>query len=242
MTAQQQVQPAPTVTSGAMIRTLGGIAMISGFLVVLVFQLTLPVINENKRKAIEKAVFNVIPNAEVRHDFIITDDGVVPASDDITQGLPIYAGYDKEGRLAGIAAEAAAQGYQDVIRLLFGYNPECECITGIQVLKMAETPGLGDKIITDPAFRANFKALEAKLNSDRNALANPIITVKHGSKTAAWQIDAISGATVTSKAVGKALNNSAQKLLPQLDPHMRTIRQSAAGDRRADDNGESIKP
>ncbi|WP_455198810.1 FMN-binding protein, partial [Kaarinaea lacus] len=118
--------------------------------------------------------------------------------------------------LQGIAAEAAAQGYADTIVLLYGYNPDCECITGINILKSAETPGLGDKIFKDREFIANFKALDARLNEERNALNNPIVTVKHGKKTEPWQIDAISGATVSSRAVGKALNNSAQFLLPKI--------------------------
>jgi len=45
-------------------------------------------------------------------------------------------------------------------------------------------------------------------------------TVKHGSKTNPWEIDAISGATVTSKAVGKGINDSAQRLLPLMVPHL----------------------
>ena len=40
--------------------------------------------------------------------------------------------------------------------------------------------------------------------------------VKHGTKTQAWQIDAISGSTVTSRAVGKGINEAAQALLPRL--------------------------
>jgi len=211
---------APDTRSMAMIRTLGIIAMISGLLVVLVFEWTKPAIEENKREMIERAVFQVIPGATQRHDFVVTKDGVVPAAEASSDGITVYAGYDDTGKLRGIAAEAAAQGYQDVIRLLYGYSPECECITGIRVLKLSETPGLGDKIITDPDFRANFKALEAKLNADMSALANAIVTVKHGTKQHPWQIDAISGATISSTAVGKALNDSTQVLLPLVVPNI----------------------
>lgn len=211
---------APDTRSMAMIRTLGIIAMISGLLVVLVFEWTQPAIEANKQAMIERAVFQVIPGATQRHDFIVSKDGVFPASETKGDGITVYAGYDNNGRLRGIAAEAAAQGYQDVIRLLYGYSPDCQCITGIRVLKLSETPGLGDKIITDPDFRANFKALEAKLSADMSVLANAIVTVKHGTKKNPWEIDAISGATISSTAVGKALNDSAQKLLPLLMPHV----------------------
>ena len=53
-------------------------------------------------------------------------------------------------------------------------------------------------------------------------MKNPIETVKHGKKTNPWQIDGISGSTVSSKAVGKALRESTTKMVPRLQtppPH-----------------------
>ncbi|MDP1652870.1 MAG: FMN-binding protein, partial [Rhodocyclaceae bacterium] len=80
------------------------------------------------------------------------------------------------------------------------------------------------KIITDEAFLTNFKALDVRLDQALARLANEVKVVKHGSKTDAWQIDAISGATVTSRAVGKAINDSAQSLLPKLLPNIEQLR------------------
>ena len=104
-------------------------------------------------------------------------------------------------------------------------SPQCQCITGISILQSTETPGLGDKIGTDPAFLANFAALDARLNGDGSALQNSIVTVKHGSKQHAWEIDAISGATVSSKAIGRMLDDSARALLPLLMPHVAQLEQ-----------------
>ena len=59
------------------------------------------------------------------------------------------------------------------------------------------------------------------------ALVNPIVTVKHGAKQHPWEIDAISGATISAKAVGKALNQSAQSLLPKLLPLVQQLREEA---------------
>ncbi|OQX44283.1 MAG: FMN-binding protein, partial [Candidatus Sedimenticola endophacoides] len=59
MSGVEQVQEPPRTPSFAMLRTLGGVAMMAGLLVVLVFQVTKPIIEENKRIAIEKAVFRV---------------------------------------------------------------------------------------------------------------------------------------------------------------------------------------
>ena len=200
----------------AMLRSLSLVAGLSGFLVVLAFQVTLPMIEENKRIAIERALFKVIPGAVSRRDFMVTAQGIVPADDGRGEGTLIYAGYDKQGRLSGVALEAAAQGYQDVIRVLYSFDPACQCIRGIQVLKMAETPGIGDKIAKDPQFQENFIELDAKLNADGSTLANDIVMVKHGTRTKPWQIDAISGATISSQAVARMLNDSAQQMVPKI--------------------------
>ena len=192
--AAEQTLPVPPRLP--MLRTLGLVAAISGFLVVLTHQLTTPLIEENKRIAIERALFKVVPGAVSRRDFLLTPGGIEPYTGTPADGgMRVYAGYDEQGRLAGVALEAAAQGYQDVIRVLYGFDPSCQCIRGIQVLKMAETPGIGDKIAKDADFLRNFEALEARLDSMGSGLANAIVSVKAGSKTESWQIDSISGAT-----------------------------------------------
>ncbi len=211
--------------SFAMLRTLGGIAMLAGFLVVMVYQWTKPIIAENKRIAIEKAVFRVVPGAASRKDFVLGEGGLFPAAEaESGQGETIYAAYDEQGALKGIALEAAATGYADVIRILYGYNPGCECVTGIKVLKMAETPGLGDKIAFDPEFLNNFEALDARLNADGSALENEIVAVKHGAKTEPWQVDSISGATISSVAIARMINKSGNKMYPLIAQHLERLK------------------
>ena len=228
-------QPAARETGPAtpripMLRTLGLGAALSGFLVVLAHHLSLPLIEENKRIAIERALFKVIPGAVSRRDFRLTADGIEPSGETPpAQGMHLYAGYNAEGHLAGVALEAAAQGYQDVIRVLFSYDPACECIRGIQVLKMAETPGIGDKIAKDPVFLQNFEALDARLDATGGGLANAIVSVKAGTKSEPWQIDAISGATISCKAVARMLNDTTQQALPVIARHLDTLRQPDGG-------------
>ncbi|MGB5260163.1 MAG: FMN-binding protein [Gammaproteobacteria bacterium] len=204
-------------SSLAMTRTLGLVSALAGFLVVMAFQITKPMIEENKRLAIEQALYEIMPSAVSRRDFIITAEGLLPVGGDRrVAGSRIYAGYDQEGKLVGLGLEAAAQGYQDVIQILFSYDPACQCIRGIKVLKMAETPGIGDKIAKDEAFQKNFVALDASLDATAAQLTHEIVTVKHGTKKNPWEIDAITGATISSKAVGRMLNDSAQRLLPDI--------------------------
>lgn len=211
--------PANTALTHSMLRTLGLVATISGLLVVLSYRITLPIIEENKRLAIERALFKVIPGAVSRKDFVLSDDGIQSAQPGV-QGTTLYAGYDQTGGLKGIALEAAAAGYQDVIRILYGYDPYCQCIRGIEVLKMAETPGIGDKIAKDDEFLNNFVALEARPDVTGTGLEHAIVSVKHGSKSEAWQIDSISGATISSKAIARMLNDSSQRVVPIIQQHL----------------------
>jgi Predicted NADH:ubiquinone oxidoreductase, subunit RnfG len=132
------------------------------------------------------------------------------------KGTNVYAGYDAEGKLTGLAAEGRAQGYSGAVETIYAYTPSCQCITGVKVIKQTETPGLGDKVITNKDFVANFDKLDATVKGD--ALANAIVAVKHGSKKNPWEIDAISGATISSKAIAKGLNGSAQDVLPKVVP------------------------
>ncbi len=214
-------QQAPDSRSTAMIVTLGLIATLSGLLIVLVYEWTKPRIEHNRQVMIERAIFDVVPGATQRRDYVIEEDG---------RRVRIYLGFDDQGELRGIAAEGAALGYQDVIRLLYGYNPACECITGVRVLQLSETPGLGDKIITDQRFQQNFDALDVSLNATGQALANPITVVRQGGKEQPWQIDGISGATISVEAVGRALRESSEWLLPRLHPRLDEIKTLNAED------------
>jgi len=200
-----------------MIRALGGIGVLCSLLIVFTFQATLPTITRNKAEALERAIFNVIPGAATRASFQVTDSGeLVPFEGEPKGEVLIYTGYDGEGHLVGVAMETQGKGFQDTIRLIYGYSPEKQQVIGMEVLESKETPGLGDKIIKDEDFLANFAALDATLTSDGSALENPIEAVKAGKKEQPWQIDGITGATISSKAVGDILRSSTEYMLPIL--------------------------
>ena len=186
-----------------MYRALVGVGMLCGLLIAVVFEGTLPIIEKNKAEALEKAVFAVIPAAASRETIEL-------------DGGEVYAAYDGDGNLAGVAIEASAMGYADVLTLLYGYDPHAETIIGIRVLTSKETPGLGDKIEKDEAFLRNFDALDARVDDTGAAMRNRIVTVKNGTKTEPWQIDAVTGATITSNAVGEALGNSSERWIPKV--------------------------
>ncbi len=221
---QRQVPALPS--SASLIVTLAVVAMLSGLLVVVVYEYTKPIIAENQRIATERAIFKVLPIAVSHLTFQVKNGELLP-SDDKADGELIYAGYDQQGQLVGVALHAAAQGYQDTVKLLYGYDPESGCITGFDVLKSTETPGFGTQISTNQEFLANFVCLDAKVNAERSALLHEIKTVRHGSKQRPWEIDAISGSTITSNAVGRMLNQSGQQLHPIIARHLPQLRQAA---------------
>jgi electron transport complex protein RnfG len=214
-----------TASSAALVRTLGLVSLICGILIVGAYQLTLPAVTENKRIKLERAVFHVIPGATSLKTYTASRAGIQPASGEAPAGaVKFYAAYDAAGQLKGIAAEGAARGYADMVRVLYAYDPACQCITGMGVVTMRETPGIGDKIYTDRDFLANFSALDARLKDDLAALVHDIVTVAHGKKAKPWEVDAISGATITSRAIGRGINDSARMLLPLLYPHIAQLR------------------
>jgi electron transport complex protein RnfG len=229
----QQPSPPATVQStptAAMIKTLGLVSAICGLIIVGAYQSTFDAVAANKRIATERAVFKVIPAAKSIAEFVALPAGGVEkvgAGETPAGAVKFFAAYDGSGQLAGIAAEGGAKGYADTVRIMFGYSPTCQCIVGIGVVAMRETPGIGDKILVDKDFLANFAALDAKLNAGLDALAHEVKTVKHGTKTNPWQIDAIAGATITSRAVGKAINDAAQVLLPRVVPQLEKMKEKS---------------
>ena len=217
------VPPTPT---RAMLLALGLVAAICGLIIVVAFEASLSSVKENRRVAMERAIHKVLPGAAKTVAYVaLPDGGIRPSAgaDTAADGVPFHAAFDTVGQLMGIAAEGSAKGYAGNVRIMFGYSPPCSCVVGFSVVSMQETPGIGDKILKDANFLANFKALDVRLTADMKALANEVSTVKHGTKTQAWQVDAISGATVTSRAVGRAINDAAQMLLPRLLPQLQQI-------------------
>jgi electron transport complex protein RnfG len=130
----------------------------------------------------------------------------------------VYGGYDELGDFVGYAMPAAGPGFQDTIGLLYGYQPDEKIVVGMEVLESRETPGLGDKIYKDAAFVGGFSAL---------SVVPEIIAVKKGTKTRPNEIDAITGATISSKAVVRIINEtqaswSAQLSAPGSEPPLET--------------------
>lgn len=104
-----------------------------------------------------------------------------------------YAGDDANIRSVhkgdnGFVIETVTAGYADDIRMMVGVSNE-GTVTGLVVMEMAETFGLGAEALTDHVFLAQL------LNTS-------------GEAEVGTNVDAITGATVTSKAVVRSVNSA----------------------------------
>jgi electron transport complex protein RnfG len=169
-----------------MIAVLTGVGLFSGGSLALTYNATIKKIGENERKAKELAAREVIPGAARVEETVID------------RACSYFKGYDEAGNLVGYAVLNSEPGFQGNIKLIFGVTPDFKHSTGLIILDNVETPGLGNRIVEE-AWRAQFKGL-----------ALPGEAVK-GTKSAENQIVAITGATISSKAVVRIINNGLMK-------------------------------
>lgn len=200
-----------------LVLTLAVAGLLSGLTIVGAYRLTLPRIQANQAEALRRAVFEVLPGAERMERLVWRPDGagegggaLVPASEGGAAAAAepsVYAGFGGGGRFLGYAIPAAGAGFQDTISILYGYDPAGDRIVGMQVLESRETPGLGDRIYKDEAFVAQFRDL---------AVAPRLELVKEA-PSAPNQVDAITGATISSAAVVTILQAGNDQWLERLE-------------------------
>lgn len=224
MTFAEVEGSAPTAppSTWVMLRAMVGVGLLCGLLISTAYLTTRPAIERNQAEALQRAIFEVLPAATASRTHLFRGDvGFVPVggakgAEAGSDGELVHVAYDDAGAVVGVAIEAAGMGYQDVIRVLYGYAPERSAIVGIRVLESRETPGLGDRIETDPDFQANFRRLDVSLTADQDRIAHPIEAVKHGEKTEPWQIDGITGATISAEAIASILARSTAVWIPRV--------------------------
>jgi electron transport complex protein RnfG len=202
-TAIKSTEPSST----RLVATLGLAGLLSGLIIVSVFEATLPTITAYKAKVLQEAVFRVLPGTTRLQRLAYREDRLTAVEKLEKDEESIFGGYDADGNLVGYAIPGAGPGFQDIIRLLYGYLPEQRKVVGMEILESRETPGLGDKIYKDAAFVANFDDL---------SIDPQIMTVKKGNKSAANEVDAITGATISSKAVVRIINQAHERWYERL--------------------------
>ena len=193
------------VPAWRLVSTLAVAGALAGLLIVGVFQWAQPQILEHRATVLSDAIQNVLAQPDHYQTLFVQDGRLVPeapAGVDTIQAEKVYLGYDENDRPVGYAIVGAEPGFQDVIQLIFGYDPAEDRVLGMQILESKETPGLGDKIYKDQAFVAEFDGVVA-----------PIQGVKPGAGSGDEdEVDMITGATISSRTVIAIINHRVEAL------------------------------
>ncbi|MGN1031129.1 MAG: RnfABCDGE type electron transport complex subunit G [Butyricicoccaceae bacterium] len=176
---------------------LGGILFVITAVVALLLggvnSLTAPAIAANDQAKLEEALAVLVPDTEAS-DNLLTEakqyDGAPNGATTVTAVYEMKSGDETEG----YCVQVEPNGFGGAISMLVGVSSEDQTITGIQILSMSETPGLGANA-SDPEWQAQFagKAADGSLEVIKN-------------ETAEGKITAITGSTITSKAVTTGVN------------------------------------
>lgn len=165
------------------------ICFVATLVLATTYEITKPKIEKQLAQEEEKALKEIMPEAD---SFAAKSIGGI----DYFEAL-------KEKRLVGYCLKIIGTGYNGYIRIIAGIDKN-GIIKGIRILEQYETPGLGARIDEikpgekDPWFLRQFK--------DKNAKA---IEVKK-------DIDAITGATISSEAVIDAVRNTVNEFLSKI--------------------------
>ena len=213
----------PRASSPRLVATLAVAGAVAGFFIVLVHQWSQPRIQAYQAGVLLAAVQEVLGGPDHTETYFL-HQGIFtpspPAGADTAAMDRIYVGFADDGSALGVAAAAGEPGFQDVIRLIFGYDPGESAVLGMKVLESKETPGLGDKIEKDSSFVAEFRGVQA-----------PLVGVKAGKATGREnEVDMITGATISSQAIVDIINNRVEALS---EPLGRLWRDGAAPTPRA---------
>lgn len=201
---------APGRTAAPAWRLVATIALggaFAGALVAYVYDRTLPAIQRYADARIEGAVREVLAGPVRLDTLYLVGEALSrtpPAGVELRETTRAYVGYDGNGSRIGVAVEAGAPGFADEVRLMVGFNPATSALTGYAVLSQKETPGLGDKIAKDTAFLGRFPGKVAPLSGTKN------------STTSASLVQTITGATISSRAVIRIINEAVARWQPRL--------------------------
>ena len=200
------------VRSWKLLAMMTGGGAIAGLLIVSAYTLTLPTIERHQGEVMEAAVKEVL-KAPASYDTLYLYNGA------LTKGLPVgldrkklekvYLGYDAGGKRIGFAVSAAENGFQDLVTLMFGYDATAHKLIAMKVIGNKETPGLGNKIETDSGFVNGFVNAVAPINGVK----------KDRGKSTPNDVVMISGATISSRAVIRIIDNAIARWQPLMDAY-----------------------
>lgn len=174
---------------------LFAITLIAGIVLGFVYELTKEPIRIQEEKAVQEACRAVFAEAAAFEETELAPSEQLAqelAQDGVKIGT-VYDAKDADGALMGYVLQStSSEGYGGNITLYVGVTLEGR-MNGISILDISETPGLG------------MQAEDVLVPQFQNKKASAFTYTKSGSK-ADSEIDAISGATITTRAVTNAVN------------------------------------
>ena len=177
--------------SARMIVVLTCVGLVSGAILSSVGILTKDRIALNRQKEIEAAILQVLPGTAA--SAIVYEE----------EGLTIYEGTDAAGDPSGYAVLTKGTGFQDIITLMVGLDPDMNMIRRLSVLEQKETPGLGAKITSQETF---LQFWEDKDSSSPLSLKKPAVGSRE--ELAQNEVNTITGATISSQKVLEIVNSA----------------------------------
>ena len=194
---------------------LVAIALVAGLAIATVHEWTRPMVLAQRGGLLGDAALEVLPGA-VRYRIYARDaDGSVvahPGGD----GAELFIGVNAAGRTVGAAIVASGMGYQDTIQLVYGLEPGDARLLGMRVVASRETPGLGSLIVDDPGFVVGFTQVMLRFDAQGELQS---LRVRDEPRYEQGEIDAITGATVSVRAVARIISRSLAEWLPLLRAH-----------------------
>lgn len=179
--------------SARMILVLTLITVMSGGILAGWDIYTKPKVAYHREQALKKAIGEVLP----AHDIYETRE---------TEAGTLYIGTLSDSEQpVGIAFMAIGSGFQGQLRIMVGISPDLTQLTGIKVLEQIETPGLGTKIVVDPSNKENVYWFPDQFKGIQ--VLPEIVVVKNAKPSTNYEVQGITGATISSIAVTDILNN-----------------------------------
>lgn len=191
---------------------LGAFALITTLLIAITYLGTKDTIAEQQQRMLLRVINDVVPSGSFSND-IQHNCAALPIDSQLGDGadLKAYRGFTDiigessstpaQSQLTSVAIETIApDGYSGDIRLIIGISGQyLRTVTGVRVLDHKETPGLGDKI----DLRINDWILSFNQQTYVPGREDNWAVKKDGG-----QFDAFTGATITPRAVIKAVLNA----------------------------------
>jgi len=159
----------------------------------VVHRLTIEPIERQRQRTREAAMKEVLPSTDIFQKIFVETPGSITA---------VYKGFSGDV-LTGIVMELSRRGYSGNIDLMVGISLPDEKISGMRILRHTETPGLGALAVREDFFRRFDNRPLIPLGVTR---ASPL---EH-------EIIAITGATITTRAITEAVNEAIEWYLNQM--------------------------